>query len=60
MESQLAGGQVAADEKAVPRGSGGDPGPGVPPLALGTELQRSGLPTPFPVLEQAFPSLGRR
>ena len=56
-EGQLAGGQVAADEQAVPRGRGGDPGPGIPALALGAGAGGADLPPP-PVFEQAFYRLG--
>src|SRR5207245_9294500 len=44
VKGQLAGGQVAADEQVVTRGGGGQPGPGVPALALGAAAGRADLP----------------
>ena len=34
VKGQFAGAQVTADQQAVTRRAGGDPGPGIPPLAL--------------------------
>ena len=47
MEGQLAGLQVAADQQAVPRGRGGDPGPGVPAIALRSLPGGADLPAPL-------------
>ena len=47
VKGQLAGAQVAADEQVVARAGGADPGPGVPPLALGAVAGRADLPAPL-------------
>ena len=44
VKGQLAGLQVAADQQAVPRGGGADPGPGVPAVALGPLAGGADLP----------------
>ena len=51
VEGQLAGRQVAADEQVVARRCGGEPGPGVPPLALGAAPGGADFPAPR-VLQQ--------
>ena len=45
VKGQLAGLQVAADQQVMARRGGGDPGPGVPALALGALALRTGPPT---------------
>ena len=56
MEGELAGLQVAADEQAVPGRGGGEPGPGVPALALGARAGGADLPCPA-VLQQRLDGL---
>jgi hypothetical protein len=56
VEGQLAGLQVTADRQRVPRRGGGEPGPGVSPLALRPGARGADLPAPF-APEQALRSV---
>ena len=51
VEGQFPGLEVAADQQVVARRRGGEPGPGVPPLALGAAPGGADLPAPL-VLQQ--------
>ena len=61
MKCQLAGLQVAADQQGAPRGRGGQPGPGIPPLAFGPRSRGADF-LALPALQQLLHRLraGRR